>query len=185
MRSSRLPKGCFPANSVYLHAAPMFHLANGAAMYALMLSGGTQCPHPRLHAGCVMQAIERYRVNEILSRADDDPDAGGSSRHRLTTISSSLRRIAFGASPMSEALLDRAMAALPHTKFVQAYGMTELSPVATILHHREQIGAARALGRHAPAGARRSGVQIRIVDADDEAGADRAPWARSAPAATS
>jgi long-chain acyl-CoA synthetase len=80
---------------------------------------------------------------------------------------SSLRRIVFGASPMSEALLDRAVAALPKTEFVQAYGMTELSPVATILHHREQVGEGRRLGRHRSAGRGTFGVQIRIADAED------------------
>ncbi|WP_204320361.1 hypothetical protein, partial [Proteus vulgaris] len=40
----------------------------------------------------------------------------------------------YGASPISEAVLDRAIAALPDTRFAQAYGMTELSPIATILH---------------------------------------------------
>ena len=68
---------------------------------------------------------------------------------------------------MSEALLDRAVAALPRTQFVQAYGMTELSPVATILHHREQVGEGRKLGRHRSGGRATFGVQIRIVDADD------------------
>ena len=47
----------------------------------------------------------------------------------------------YGASPISEALLNRAMAALPGAAFHQAYGMTELSPVATHLTlgpaHRE------------------------------------------------
>ena len=79
----------------------------------------------------------------------------------------------YGASPMSEALLDRAVAALPRTQFVQAYGMTELSPVATILHHREQVGEGRKLGRHRSGGRATFGVQIRIVDADDQAGAAR------------
>jgi long-chain acyl-CoA synthetase len=81
---------------------------------------------------------------------------------------SSLRRIVFGASPMSEALLDRAVAVLPNARFVQAYGMTELSPVATILHHREQVGEGRKLGRHRSGGRATFGVEIRIVDADDK-----------------
>ena len=45
--------------------------------------------------------------------------------------------------------------------------MTELSPVATILHHREQVGEGRKLGRHRSGGRATFGVQIRIVDADD------------------
>jgi long-chain acyl-CoA synthetase len=80
---------------------------------------------------------------------------------------SSLRRIVFGASPMSEALLDRAVAALPNAQFVQAYGMTELSPIATVLHHREQVGEGRSLGRHRSGGRTTLGALVRIADADD------------------
>ena len=107
-----LAEGLFPGDSIYLHAAPMFHLANGAAMYALMLSGGTNVVIRAFSPEGVMQAIERYRVNEILlvptmiQMLVDHPAIGA---HDL----SSLRRIVFGASPMSEALLDRAVAALP------------------------------------------------------------------------
>jgi long-chain acyl-CoA synthetase len=161
-----LAEGLFPGDSIYLHAAPMFHLANGAAMYALMLSGGTNVVIRTFSPEGLMQAIERYRVNEILlvpvmiQMLVDHPAIGA---HDL----SSLRRITFGASPMSEALLDRAVAALPGIQFVQAYGMTELSPVATILHHREQVGEGRRLGRHRSGGRATFGVQIRIVDADD------------------
>ena len=161
-----LAEGLFPFDSVYLHAAPMFHLANGAAMYALMLSGGSNVIIRSFSPPAVMHAIEHYKVNEILlvptmiQMLVDHPAIG-------TYDLSSVRRIAFGASPMSEALLDRAVAALPHTEFVQAYGMTELSPVATVLHHREQVGEGRKLGRHRAGGRATFGVQIRIVDPDD------------------
>ena len=37
----------------------------------------------------------------------------------------------YGASPINEALLKRAMAGLPGTEFHQLYGMTELAPLAT------------------------------------------------------
>ncbi len=161
-----LAEGLFPLDSIYLHAAPMFHLANGAAMYSLMLSGGTNVVIRAFNPEGVMQAIERHRVNEILlvptmiQMLVDHPAIGA---YDL----SSLRRIVFGASPMSEALLDRAVAALPRTQFVQAYGMTELSPIATVLHHREQVGEGRKLGRHRSGGRATFGVQVRIVDAND------------------
>jgi long-chain acyl-CoA synthetase len=163
-----LAEGLFPNDSIYLHAAPMFHLANGAAMYSLLLSGGTNVVIRAFSAEAVMQAVERYRVNQILlvptmiQMLVDHPAIGS---HDL----SSIRRIAFGASPMSEALLDRAVAALPNAEFVQAYGQTELSPVATILHHREQVGEGRKLGRHRSGGRATFGVQVRIVDASDSA----------------
>ena len=73
----------------------------------------------------------------------------------------------YGASPITEALLDRAMTALPRSQFVQAYGMTELSPVATMLHRASISAKAASWAATAPAGRATFGVQIRIVDADD------------------
>jgi long-chain acyl-CoA synthetase len=81
---------------------------------------------------------------------------------------SSLKNIAYGASPISEAVLGRAMAALPHVQFIQAYGMTELSPIATLLHWKEHIGDGRAKGRHRAAGRATLGCEVRIVDTDDK-----------------
>jgi long-chain acyl-CoA synthetase len=80
---------------------------------------------------------------------------------------SSLENIAYGASPISDAVMSRAMKALPNVTFTQAYGMTELSPIATILHWKEHIGEGRAKGRHRAAGRATLGCEIKIVDADD------------------
>ena len=62
--------------------------------------------------------------------------------------------------------------------------MTELSPIATILHWNEHIGEGRAKGRHRAGGRATLGCEVRIVDADDKRGADAAPSARSRCAAT-
>ena len=81
---------------------------------------------------------------------------------------SSLTGIAYGASVISDAVLSRAMKALPKVQFTQAYGMTELSPIATILHWNEHIGDGRAKGRHRGAGRPTLGCEVKIVDADDK-----------------
>ena len=79
-----------------------------------------------------------------------------------------LQQIVYGASPISEALLDRAMARLPGVRFMQAYGMTELSPIATLLMPQEHVGASRVKGRHRSAGRAVLGVEVKIVDANDQ-----------------
>jgi len=112
-------------------------------------------------------SVQRNKVTEVLlvptmiQMLVDHPALGS---HDL----SSLTRIVYGASPISEAVLDRAMAALPNTRFVQAYGMTELSPIATILHWHEHIGEGRAKGRHRAGGRATLGCEVRIVDANDQ-----------------
>ena len=80
---------------------------------------------------------------------------------------SSLKAIIYGASPMSEAVLMRAMAALPGVEFTQAYGMTELSPVATINPPWYHTPEARKLGKLRSAGRATFNTEVKIVDALD------------------
>ncbi|MBX9645787.1 MAG: long-chain fatty acid--CoA ligase [Xanthobacteraceae bacterium] len=162
-----LGEGLFSGSAVYLHAAPMFHLANGAAMYSLLLSGGSNVIVQAFTPEGVMAAVQNEGVTDVLlvptmiQMLVDHPALGS---YNL----SSLKNIIYGASPISEAVLGRAMAALPNTRFTQAYGMTELSPIATLLHWNEHIGEGRAKGRHRAAGRATLGCEVRIVDADDK-----------------
>jgi long-chain acyl-CoA synthetase len=80
---------------------------------------------------------------------------------------SSFTKILYGASPITESLLDRALVAFPQSEFIQAYGMTELSPLATVLHGQNLKGEGRKLGRHRAAGRATYAVEVQIVDAED------------------
>jgi long-chain acyl-CoA synthetase len=162
-----LGEGLFPASSVYLHAAPMFHLANGAAMYSLLLSGGSNVIVQGFTPEGVMAAVQSERVTDVLlvptmiQMLVDHPEL-------KSFDMSSLMNIVYGASPISEAVLGRAIAALPKVQFTQAYGMTELSPIATVLHWKEHIGDGRAKGRHRAAGRATLGCEVRVVDVNDQ-----------------
>jgi long-chain acyl-CoA synthetase len=161
-----LAEGMAGEDTVYLNVAPMFHLANAAAMYMHFLAGGSHAVLRAFTPERLAQTIERYKVTDVLlvptmiQMFVDDPSTG---KYDL----SSLRGIVYGASPISEALMDRAIQKLPTTKFMQAYGMTELSPCATILHWKDHIGEGRAKGRHRSGGRPAIMVDVRIVDADD------------------
>jgi acyl-CoA synthetase (AMP-forming)/AMP-acid ligase II len=79
---------------------------------------------------------------------------------------SSLRHLAYGGSPIPVAVLDRARKALLGVDFIQVYGMTELSPIATMLGPAEHDDAERTHllrsgGRATPC------TEVRIVDAED------------------
>jgi len=80
---------------------------------------------------------------------------------------SSLQDVLYGASPMNEAVMDRAMKKLPHVRFSQAYGMTELSPCATVLPWRDHLGEGREKGRHRSGGRPTFMVDVRVVDPND------------------
>ena len=163
---SGLAEGLFPPDGIYLHAPPMFHIANGWCMYCTLLNGGTGVVIKAFAPEAVAQAVERFRVTNTLlvpTMIQMFVDHPGIDKYDL----SSLRQIVYGASPISEAVLDRAMVRLPGVRFVQAYGMTELSPLATVLPTEEQIGAGRAKGRHRSGGRAAVGVEVRVVDAND------------------
>jgi len=161
---SCLGEGVLPGTATCLHAAPMFHMAGCGQMYALLLSGGSHVIIQAFTPEAAMTAIQDRRMTHILlvpimiQMLVDHPALG---RYDL----SSLEQIFYGASPISEAVLDRATAALPNVHFVQGYGMTELSPLATVLHWTEHVGEGRAKGRHRSAGRAALGCEVRIVDA--------------------
>jgi acyl-CoA synthetase (AMP-forming)/AMP-acid ligase II len=111
----------------------------------------------------VLDAIQKHQVTDALlvptmlqmlvdSPAIQDADL------------SSLLKVIYGASPINEGLLDRIGKAMPGVSLTQAYGMTELSPVATMLSpeaHQDPV-LRRSCGRAAPH------AEVRIVDADDK-----------------
>ena len=46
---------------VWLHAAPMFHVADGTFAYSLVMQGGRSCFMPAFDPEACLKAIERYR----------------------------------------------------------------------------------------------------------------------------
>jgi acyl-CoA synthetase (AMP-forming)/AMP-acid ligase II len=73
---------------------------------------------------------------------------------------SSVRTFLYGASPVSQALLERAMRAFPRAAFVQLYGMTEAAGTTAMLGPDEH----RA-GQHLRAAGRAAAhAEVRIVD---------------------
>jgi long-chain acyl-CoA synthetase len=147
----------------YLHVAPMFHLADFFATQVAFLLGGANAIVRGFTPEAAARAITKFQVTNVLlvpTMIQMFVDQPGFDKFDL----SSLRRISYGASPISEAVLDRAMAALPHVEFLQGYGMTELSPVATVLPWKDHTGEGRAKGRHRSGGRPAPMVEVRIVD---------------------
>jgi long-chain acyl-CoA synthetase len=154
-------------SDVYLHAAPMFHLADGWSTYFFTAIGSTQTYVRGFEPSAVLAAIERERVTmtvlvpTMINALINHPDAGARDL-------SSLRYLVYGASPIAESVLRRAMDVLG-CDFTQAYGMTEAAPVVTLLladDHRHD-GSDRAIHRLHSAGRPALGVEVRVVDLDD------------------
>ena len=127
----------YQPSDIYLHAAPMFHLADGAAVFSHTSRGATQTFIPRFDPKQVLETISRERVsllllvptmlNFVLGQPDLD-----------SYDLSSLRHLTYGASPIAPDLLRRAMKIL-NCRFGQGYGLTEASPLLTVLTHEDHL----------------------------------------------
>jgi acyl-CoA synthetase (AMP-forming)/AMP-acid ligase II len=150
---------------VYLHAAPMFHLADSANTFAVTMTcaahGFISSFEPKRWA----DAVEQYRVTTALlvptmiNALVNWPDLA---RADL----SSLRHVLYGASPISKALLAKAREKLP-CQFQQGYGMTELSPVITLLPPEDHVLEGPTSHRTKAAGLPVPNVDIVIAGEDD------------------
>ncbi len=162
----------YKSSDVYLHAAPMFHLANGAAMYTVTWRGGTHTFVKAFEPKAVLETVQRERVTTsiwvpvMINALINYPDCA---QYDI----SSLRRITYGASPIPVEVLRKAMRMFG-CEFGQGYGMTEASPLVTLLEPEDHVtdGPPAQVRRLASCGREIIGVQVRIVN---EAGEDVAP----------
>jgi acyl-CoA synthetase (AMP-forming)/AMP-acid ligase II len=139
-----------------LHAAPLFHLAGIGIWLVGMLADSTHVVVPMFTPAGVVGAIDKHKATDALlvptmiQMLVDSPEAAGAD---LTGF----EHIIYGASPITEDVLERARAMLPSAAFTQAYGMTELSPIATVLlpeDHDDPV-LVRSAGR--------AGVQVDVA----------------------
>mgnify|MGYP001107959930 CR=1 FL=1 len=152
--------------SVYLHAAPMFHLADGCGIVSVTLMGGTHIFIPRFDPSTALETIQRTKVTHcilvptMLNMVASNPQ---SKQYDL----SSFRVLGYGASPMPEALMIRAKAVFSNCEFVQAYGMTEVSAVATFLDDKYHMFEGPYAQKVSSAGRPIYNIEIKVVDPDD------------------
>jgi acyl-CoA synthetase (AMP-forming)/AMP-acid ligase II len=156
----------FRPDSIYLHATPMFHLADYGIGLALTLATGTHAFLPKFSPALAMDGIANHRATDInlvptmLAAILDQADAG-----QLAALSS-VRTFAYGGAPMPEALLRKLMTRLPHAQFRQFYGMTELCGACTSLAPEWHAVDGLAATHLRSAGKNLSFIELAIVDAD-------------------
>jgi acyl-CoA synthetase (AMP-forming)/AMP-acid ligase II len=151
-----LPGGCS------LVALPMFHLGAFVTWTPQLLVGGSHAFVPGFDPVAVLEAVDRHGVTTVallptmIQMLVDHPDLP---RYDL----SSLRSVVYGGSPISQPVLERAMAAVPGASFVQVYGMTEIAPPLTVLTPEDHATSRllRSAGRAA------AHTEVRIVDRED------------------
>ncbi|MGQ0622904.1 MAG: long-chain-fatty-acid--CoA ligase [Panacagrimonas sp.] len=154
---------CGGIGAMHLHAVPLFHMAGLQMLFNALLSGSTHLILPAFNPPAALDLIERERPTDLmlvptmLQMLVDHPQAAGRDL-------SSLERVYYGASPISEGALDRAMNALPRASFVQGYGMSETG-LTLMLRGEYHTVEGRRLGKLRAAGAAVPAAEIKIVDA--------------------
>ena len=146
--------------SVYLHAAPMFHLADAMMLFSTTLAAGTHVMQPAFAPAATIDLLASAGVTHCLLVPTMIRMLLDEIENRPADLSL-WERLIYGASPMPEATLLRALKLLPSTGLVQAFGQTELSPVATLLgveQHRTDGRRLLSAGRAVP------GVDLKIAD---------------------
>lgn len=154
----------YDTKTVYMHAGPMFHLADMASTFAVTLAAGTHAIVPRFDVSAVLGFIEQHAVTHTLLVPTMINMLATSGRIQDFDVSS-LKRMLYGASPMPEAVLVNAMAQMPSVAFGQGYGQTEASPIISALapeYHVPGGSKMRSAGRAA------LGVEVVIMDKDDQ-----------------
>ncbi len=148
----------------YLHAAPMFHLADAAFSNSTTIAGGTHVFIPAFTAAGTLQAVTDKKVTTALlvptmiGMLLQAPEFGEADV-------SSLRTLVYGASPMPEPILLDALKKLPHVSFYQGYGQTEMAPLVSLLppeNHVLEGPASKLRSAGLPIGC----VQVQIMDED-------------------
>jgi len=152
---------------VYLHAGPMFHLADGAFSNASLLVGASHCFLPAFTPQATVDTINKYQASHTLLVPVMIQMVTAYVQQNNTNLDS-LKCVIYGASPIPESVLKAALSTLSNTKFIQGYGQTELSPIATMLGAKYHVTEGPLAGKLKSAGQAGVCVEIRIVDKEDK-----------------
>src|SRR6202030_1700507 len=134
---------------VYLHAAPIFHIADFPAMFAAPAFGACQAAMPRFNASSFCEAVAKERIsytvlvptmiNLLLQFVENNP-----------CDLSSLEVLAYGGSPMAPELIRRTRRFLPNAKLVQVYGLSETGFLTGLQDNEHTDDRLKSCGRPCP-----------------------------------
>ncbi len=142
---------------VYLHAAPIFHIADFPFMFASPAFGTCQTTIPKFSPQTFCQTVERERVTHtvlvptminMLTQFEELKN------YDLT----SLERLGYGGSPIAPELIHRTREVLPNVALTQVYGLSETGFLTGLQNHEHTETRLTSCGRACP------GIDVRIVD---------------------
>jgi acyl-CoA synthetase (AMP-forming)/AMP-acid ligase II len=151
----------------WAHVAPMFHLADAWATFALTWVGGRHVMFPQFDPALVLAGLEREAVtltNLVPTMLNLMVKHEARSRHDYR----SLRMILSGGAPIAPSVI-REIINTFGCEYVQTYGMTETSPYLTLSLLSERLrrrDRAEQFRFRAKTGRPFIGVELRVVGDD-------------------
>lgn len=148
-----------------LHVAPMFHIADACVCMTSVVVSGSNYFQPGFDPVNTMKGIAEHKIERMImvptmiNMFVNHPEI---TDYDLT----SLRAVLYGASPMPEAVIRKAIEELPNARFYQAYGQTEAAPVITVLGAERHTFEGALAGKMKAAGQAVPGIDLAILDDD-------------------
>jgi long-chain acyl-CoA synthetase len=152
---------------IYLHSAPMFHIADAQWMVGVTMQGGTHVFMPRFVPEELFKAVAQYKVTHcalvptMVNMLLNEPSI---ENYDLST----LRGMNYGGSPMPPALIARTRKAFPDCRLFQGYGQTETAPNVSMLLDEYHNPDGQYADKIESAGQAMFTVEIKIVDFNDK-----------------
>ncbi|MBC6457149.1 long-chain-fatty-acid--CoA ligase [Actinomadura sp. HBU206391] len=150
-------------SSVLMVAMPAYHIAGCILSISVIYDGITGVIVSDPDPGLILDAISEHGVTHtflvpvLLLFMPQMPQA-------QTADLSSLRVMLYGASPISDDVLRGAMRLMPHTDFMQVYGLTETTGAITMLPPADHTLDGPNTHRLRSAGLPTPETELRIVD---------------------
>lgn len=142
---------------VYLHAAPMFHIADFPFMFASPAFGTCQAAIPKFSPQAFCEIVQREHVTHtvvvptmlnVLTQFED------LKKYDLM----SLERLGYGGSPIAPELIHRVRETFPKVELIQVYGLSETGFLTGLQDHEHTENRLTSCGRTCP------GIELRVVD---------------------
>jgi len=147
----------YEEGGVYLHPAPMFHIADFPLIFAAPAFGTYQVTIPKVTPPSFCEMVQRDRVTHtvlvptMINFLTQFPEL---KNYDL----SSLKQLAYGGAPIAPDLIHRTRRALPNLNLVQCYGLSETGFLTGLQDHEHTEDKLLSCGRPCP------GIELRIID---------------------
>jgi len=143
--------------AVYLHSAPMFHIADFPIIFTAPAVGACQVTIPKFSPKAFCETVEREHVGRtilvptMINMLTQFPEL---TKYDLST----LQGLGYGGSPMAPELIHRTRELLPHVELLQIYGLSETGFLTGLRNDEHTETRLVSCGRTCP------GIDLRVVD---------------------